>query len=295
MMYYKNMFTGIDFITVILVLSGILTGTVRGFLGSIVDLIGISGGIALSSIVYRAPVNLFRRFNITGSVVELICFLFTSLFLILTIILLLELLRKRADWKHFLDRVFGFFLGIIEGMFFAGIIFITMSGSYNAAMELQQSKLPKYIIKYIPKIYEHADKIGITIPKMLYIPHSYEEEFNPESKTIQFLRINFYRQYKKLTCIKCGGEVKFEGYFPKVGAAMIPKFVCTKCGRTSDGCQTYELFHLYYKQCPIDLARKGIRFDCPRFPNHEWITPKGPCPVDGKELELWKWEPPAKY
>jgi len=58
------MFTGIDFITTILMLSGVLTGIVRGFVGNLIDIIGICAGISLASIVYRAPVTLFKKFGI---------------------------------------------------------------------------------------------------------------------------------------------------------------------------------------------------------------------------------------
>lgn len=288
------MFTGIDFITIILILSGVLTGIGRGFVGNLIDIIGICGGISLATVIYRAPVTLFKKFRITGSVVELICFLLSTLFLTFTIILLFELLRKRVDIKHIIDRILGAFTGFLIGLILTGLIYITMSGSYNAAKNLQESKFPKYIIKYIVKVYDKTDRMGLTLPKMIFMPDNYRDEFNPDYKKIKFEKINFAK-FDNSTCIKCNGKVRFDGYFPVVGAAVIPKFTCTNCGRTSDGCQVFEVFHFLYHKCPIDLAKKGTRFDCPRFPNHEWITPRGPCPVDNKELPIWDWYPPEKY
>lgn len=277
------MFTGIDFIIVLLGISGILLGVVRGFVGSIIDLTGITAGLILASIVYEAPVHLFKRFNITGNAVELVCFLLSSVVLVFTIILLLDLLRKRVDIKHFLDRFFGLLPGIIEGFIFAGGILVVMSVSFNSATEIQGSKTAKYVIRFIPKVYEKIERKGVTLPKMIFLPKNYGDEFNPLNKTIQFIRTNFV-ELEGATCLKCDGKVKFAGYFPKLGVAVIPEFVCTKCGRTSDGCQTYEGFHLLYRVCPVKLAKQKQRFDCGNWPNREIIIPEGPCPVCGTEF-----------
>lgn len=288
------MFTGIDVIVSIIFLSTVLLGIIRGFVGSIVDLAGIAGGISLASIVYRAPVNLLSKFNIKGNAVDLVCFLTTVFFLILTIIILFEVLRKRVDIKHIVDRLFGIFPGILEGFIFSGLLFITMSVSFESAMEIQQSRLPGYVLKYIPAIYEKTDRMGINIPKMIYIPQKYADELRPDNTEIRFCRINFSK-FEGFTCMECGGKVKFEGYFLRIGATMVPKFICEKCGRVSCGCQTYEGFHKIYKECPVDISREKVRFDCGRWPNYKLISPRGPCPVDKTTLYLWQWQPPTLY
>lgn len=286
--------SGIDITISILLLSGLLSGIVRGFVSSVFDLFGIAIGVILASQVYRAPATLFERFNITGNAVNLVCFLISSLVLVFTFVFLLDVLRKRVEYKHIVDRIFGVIPGGIEGAILTGIILLTMSVSYNSAMEVQQSKLSKYILKYLPAIYEKTDRWKINLPKMIYLPSRYSEEFNTENKEIYFKKINF-SQWEGFTCMECGGKVKFEGYFLRIGAAVIPKFTCEKCGRISDGCQTYEGFHKLYNQCPVDLAKQKLRFDCGRWKNHKLISPKGSCPVDNKSLDIWEWEPPASY
>ncbi len=288
------MFTGIDVIISIILMSMLLLGLIRGFVGSIVDLIGITAGITLASIVYKAPVNLLSKFRITGNAVELTCFLTAVFFLVLGIIFLLEILRKRVDIKHIVDRLFGILPGILEGFIFAGVILISMSVSFRSAMEIRDSRVSKYIIKYLPAIYEKTDRMGITIPKMIYLPHKYPDEFKADSTEIRFWKVNFAR-FEGFTCMECGGKVKFKGYFLRIGATMVPKFACEKCGRTSCGCQTYKGFHKIYQSCPIDLAKEKFRFDCGRWPNYKLITPRGPCPVDSKQLDFWEWEPPTTY
>lgn len=286
--------TGIDLITAILVLSGILLGIYRGFVASAGDIAGIAGGFAAASLTYTGPVKLLRQFEITGIAAELVCFLLTALFFSLILLMLIESLKKRIDIKHILDRIFGISTGIIEGFIFSGILFFIMSGSFNSAIEVHRSALPKHIIRFMPGVYKQSEKIGIVIPKMIYLPRDYADELNPMNKEIQFLKTDF-SDFEGFTCMECGGKVQFEGYFPKIGAAFVPKFSCPDCGRTSCGCQTYEGFHRLYSKCPVDLAREKTRFDCGRWKNRKQISPAGPCPVDNKTLELWLWEPPKEY
>ncbi|MFN4227593.1 MAG: CvpA family protein [Candidatus Ratteibacteria bacterium] len=285
--------TGIDFIVLIIFGSGILTGILRGFIGGIIDIIGICGGVSLASIAYKAPVNLFRRFNIIGTPVDILFFHLFSFLFILSIIVGIEVLRRKVYIKHIVDRIFGFFTGIIEGMFFSAFLLNIMSASPNAAKEIDQAKFTKYITRFVPGIYLKSDKIGITLPKLIALPKNYQDEFNREKLTISFQKTNFYKM--KGTCIKCGGEVEFSGYFLKAGTSIMPKFTCKNCGRTSDGCQTFEIFHFLYNQCPVELAKKGIKFDCGNFPNRELVMPKTQCPIDKNQLQIWEWQPPVKY
>ncbi|MCS7180612.1 MAG: hypothetical protein NZ891_04595, partial [bacterium] len=259
----------------------------------VIDIIGIFGGVSLGSIAYRAPVNLFRRFNIIGTPVDILFFHLFSFLFILSIIVGIEVLRKKVYIKHILDRIFGFFTGIIEGIFFANFLLNIMSSSPNTAKEISQSKFGKYFNRFVPKIYEKSDRIKITLPKLIALPNNYLDEFQKEKLKITFKRANFASI--EGTCINCGEKVKFSGYFIKEGTAVIPRFKCNSCGRTSDGCQTFEIFHFLYNECPVELAKKGIRFDCGNFPNHEFIMPKIQCPVDKKQLQIWEWQPPLKY
>ncbi|MCM8804111.1 MAG: CvpA family protein [Candidatus Omnitrophica bacterium] len=285
--------TGIDFILIVVFGSGLLTGILRGFVGGIIDIIGICGGVSLASVAYRAPVNLFKKFNIVGTPVDILFFHLFSFLFIISIIVGIEVLRKKVYIKHIIDRIFGFFTGIILGMFLSGFLLNIMSSSPNVANEIDQTKFGKYIIRFVPKIYEKSDKIGITLPKLIALPTKYEDEFNKTKIKISFLKVNFAKM--KGTCIKCGGEVEFRGYFLKTGISVIPKYTCKNCGRNSDGCQTFEIFHFLYKKCPVELAKNGVKFDCGNFQNRELIMPKIQCPVDKNQLYLWEWQPPITY
>ena len=287
--------TGFDLIAIIIMLSSLLMGYYRGFVSSIGDIAGITGGFILASLVYRAPVKLFRQFDITGTAAEIFLFIICALFFILLLVILIESLKKRVDLKHVADKIAGIIPGTVEGIIFSAMLFFIMSASYNSALEVHRSKIAMRIVRLMPPVYEKLERAGIKAPKMIFLPTTYPDEFDYSKKEIQFLNTGF-TSFRGYTCIECGGNVRFEGYFPRIGAAFVPKVVCEECHRTSDGCQTYEGLHKLYGKCPVDMARdEKTRFDCGRWPNRTLVSPKGTCPVDNKALDPWFWDSPQKY
>jgi len=283
------MFTGLDFILLMTAAAGVLAGTARGFVGTLVDLAGVFGGLAVASVAYLGPVNLCRRFGIAGLAVDLTCFILTLLIAVLAIILTLESFRKRTDTRGAADRLLGLGLGAVEGLIFAGGAVILFSAALSGAEDIERSRTGRFFAGVIPRTYEWVERKGLTFPKMLVLPVSYSGEFDRTTRKIRFERINVPR-LEGAHCVKCGGTVSFAGYVPRAGAAMFPKLVCRECGRTSDGCQTYEGYHVLYKSCPIDAAEHGVRFDCGNWPNGDAVVPAGPCPVCGK-----KFQPPSAW
>jgi uncharacterized membrane protein required for colicin V production len=286
---------GIDFISIVFLISGIFAGTIRGFIGGIIDIIGIIGGVSLASVAYKAPVNLFARFNIKGTPVDILFFHLFSFLFIISAIVGIEIFRRKVFIKHIVDRIFGLFTGAICGMFFCCFLLNMISASPNGAKEIESGKFAKRITRFVPGIYERADKIGITLPKLIALPKEYRDEFDKTKLTISFLKVNYFKTNETYTCIKCGGKVKFSGYVIKAGMSITPKFTCEKCGANSCGCLTYEIFHSRYKQCPIVLTKQGMWFYCGYFPNYELAMPKGQCPVCKNQLQEWEWKPPVSY
>ncbi|MCM8816134.1 MAG: CvpA family protein [Candidatus Omnitrophica bacterium] len=288
------MFGGIDLIVIMFVLGGILGGAGRGFLGTIIDICGIAFGIFVGSFVYFAPVKLFAKFGITGTTVQLIFFVLSSIVLALSFILLLEAIRRKVEIKPAIDRIIGGLFGSINGFIAAASLLIIMTSSVNVAQEIDQARFAPSVRDGLLKFYEKIERHNITLPKMIILPSAYMDEFGKEVSSARFIKLNFTK-FEGYTCINCGGKVKFAGYLAKYGAGIVPKFVCEKCGRTSDGCQTYEGYHKLYDGCVVELARKGMKFDCGTWPNRTWVTPTGPCPFDGNTLELMLWREPIKY
>jgi len=289
-----QMFTGIDFILILIFFAAIGGGAARGAIGTLIDCAGIFFGLTVGSFAYVGPVRLFAGFKITGTAVEVMMYLFSCIFLTLAFILVLETLRKRVDLKVGIDRFFGGVLGIVNGLLLSSALLIVMSVSCVGGNDVALSKAAGWVVRCIPKAYEAFERKGLTLPKMILLPSGYAGEFGKQEMGARFIKFNFTK-LKGATCSNCGGKVRFSGYFTKRGAALVPKFTCPQCGRTSDGCQTYEGFHAIYGACPVDLAYKGGQFDCGNWPNREWITPKGPCPLDGNTLDIFHWRSPVRY
>lgn len=220
--------TGIDATIILLFLSGILSGTVRGFVSSIFDLLGIVIGIILASLIYKAPVVLFAKFNIIGDAVHIVFFLLATFILTFAAIVFLDIIRKRVEYKHIIDRALGIFPGAIESIVVITLMLITMSATPNSAKEVQDSKFSKYIIEFLPTVYEKTDQWKIPLPKMIYQPAKYLDDFYNDAIEISFINTNFL-QRKNFTCWICGGQGTFYGYSLKVGAAVAPKFTCNNC------------------------------------------------------------------
>jgi len=288
------MFGGLDVIVIMLILGGILGGAARGFLGTIIDISGIAFGIFVGSYTYPAPVKLFARFGITGTPVELLWFAIFSIIFALVFILLLEAMRRKVELKPFIDRFFGGIFGSINGFVGAASILVIMSSSVHMGQEIDQARFAPKVRYGLLKFYEVIERHNITLPKMIILPVAYRDEFGKDVRVAKFVKLNFTK-FEGFTCMNCGGKVKFDGYFVKYGTGIVPKFTCEKCGRTSDGCQTYEGYHKLYNACPVELARQGVKFDCGTWPNRTWITPTGPCPVDHNTLEMILWRSPIKY
>jgi hypothetical protein len=127
------------------------------------------------------------------------------------------------------------------------------------------------------------ESLGLPLPKLVNLPADYQEEAAGLRHGLQFMRLNFTR-LDGATCLNCRGKVQFLGYRFSRGTLMSPEFRCPKCGRTSDGCQTFEGFHAIYGKCPVTLAEEGVQFDCGVWRNGSWTVPRGVCPVCGNEF-----------
>ena len=86
--------------------------------------------------------------------------------------------------------------------------------------------------------------------------------------------LQHFREEGRWTCIVCGGRVRcrFFGHQPQ---PRVPLFECERCGRRSDGCQTFEGHHLLYRYCPLAEAHT---MRCGHW-RPEWQRAKGTCPV----------------
>jgi hypothetical protein len=184
------------------------------------------------------------------------------------------------------DRLGGGIIGAFMGaMGMTAFLMLVGMGSTSKG-QIQHSALARSSRSAIPIGLEMAEHLGVDLPRVVVVPKSLTNafEFSP-MRVPRFIPINFTK-LDGSKCIKCGGKVRFLGYKWKDLPTPCPKFQCTVCGRTSDGCQTFEGFHKMYGDCPFTLADQGALLDCGVWTNGDPVVPQGRCPVCGRELHL---------
>lgn len=89
------------------------------------------------------------------------------------------------------------------------------------------------------------------------------------------------RKLSGAICVACGSRVIYKGMV-KQGLTHYPQTYCPKCHRISDGCLTFEGYHMQNGVCPYEkLGSIGVT-DCEVWPNLEPTGVHGKCPVCGR-------------
>jgi uncharacterized membrane protein required for colicin V production len=268
----------------ILVILGIATanGVRRGLLLGAADLAGLLVAVAAGSFLYRLGGAFFGLFLASPALAGFLGFVLIALLAAgLTGWAMLKWLGER-EFPRRLDHFGGGACGLSLGALLAGMGVMASGLVPGAAAPVKHSALAPAFMSLVPGALEGLEHLGIAVPKLVRLPVSYEEELKGTRQGLQFLQINFSR-LDGSHCINCGHRVRFLGYKFSRGTLLSPKFRCPNCGRTSDGCQLFEGFHRIYGQCPVELAERGILFDCGVWTNGWWVVPRGRCPVDGRE------------
>ncbi len=184
------------------------------------------------------------------------------------------------------DRFLGSFIGLLAGTILVGaliIIFTAFPLSDSFPGQVGESFLAEPIADNVYIAYDTITGIlNAELPKLTIYPEDLGTYFSTVSTDADLNRVDF-KTLDSATCFVCGGEVDYLGILENGKSSVSPKFVCTFCGRTSDGCQTYEGYHIMYGQCPVALGNQGYRLDCGIWANNSYHRPTGPCPVCGTE------------
>jgi len=271
----------VDLVVILIIALSVYHGATRGVLTGAVDLGSLLLALIIGSSSWRIAAALFRFVGFPEFLAGLLGFASLTMGLAVGCVYLgLWLLRnvKPSKWT---DRIGGGAFGFIFGFLLAALILMASGALPNAYKPIQQSALGLGVVSLVPAFYTDAESAGLALPKLVMLPLDYRDEVEGTRKGLQYLQINFSK-LDGATCMKCRGKMVYDGYQFRRGTLLSPKFHCSQCGRTTDGCQSFEGFHTIYGRCPVDLAKEGIRFDCGVWTNDSFIVPKGPCPIDGK-------------
>lgn len=212
--------------------------------------------------------------NIGGIITQVLsfCLIFAAVGVVVNIIAYVLNTFANFSFLSIFNRLGGAGLGLLKGGIVVCVVLflVTLLPRTDLQKQIDQSYLAPKFVAATPIVYSQFEKvIPTTFPKLLVT-----------SQGVQFRSIDFSK-LEGATCVACGKPVHFVGYFQK-GHYRSPKFVCTSCGRTSDGCQTYQGYHKIYGECPVVKGREGYQIDCRIWPNGKFVTPLGPCPVCGE-------------
>ena len=192
--------------------------------------------------------------------------------------------RSRLDpaWgRKFGSRVIAGVIGLGLGAIICVAVVPVLARLPVLRSSVADAPLARPFLNLVPEIYTLADRLNVGIPTFGRRAIRFEDEAATGPAFDERIK---YSKLDGATCIECGQEIRFVGYQLLQLTAVSPKFVCSNCGRTSDGCQTFEGFHVIYGRCPFDVARDGIALDCGVWPNNRPVVPIGTCPVCGKSL-----------
>ena len=272
----------VDALVLVVILACAVSGARRGLVGAGGDVVAIGLGLALASLAYPVVAVPLRWIGLPPPFCDVLGFLLFAVGIVFLVGWGASVLAENWEPSRRVDRVGGAGFGIAVGLLLSSVLLLVSGVVTRTAEPIQNSLLGPKITSLVPHFHEAMERIGLPLPKLVALPNDYREELSGMRQGLQFLRLNATK-LDGATCIHCRTPVKFEGYKFSRGTLMSPKFRCPQCGRTSDGCQTFEGFHTIYGTCPTDLAQEGVQFDCGVWTNGWFTEPHGKCPVCGKE------------
>jgi len=273
-----------DLFIIALVVFFAASGSRRGLICAAGDIIIIILALGIGSVAYpiaAAPVAWL--FGLPANLAGPIGYLVVTTVVAVALSWACSAIAHRFEPPEKIGRVGGAAFGGVLGAVLAGVLLLASGMVPGTATAVEKSRFGRGMLQVVPRMHEGMESLGLPIPKLIQLPTDYRDELEGARQGLQFMRLNFTR-LDGATCIHCRAPMQFLGYHFFRGTLMSPKFQCPSCGRTTDGCQTFEGFHAIYGKCPVELAQQGIEFDCGVWTNHWWTVPHGPCPVCGQEF-----------
>jgi uncharacterized membrane protein required for colicin V production len=179
--------------------------------------------------------------------------------------------RKNEPIAFFDCALGGIFGGFKAAVVLIMLLLILMALPWGFFQDqIGASALSGDLLRLTPYFYSFQDYIlPGGFPRMVVSPEGLS------------LRTPDYSKLKTATCVNCGAKVEYRGMV-KQGLLSYPQFVCTKCHRVSDGCLTFEGYHMLKGKCPYEEYQRQGKIDCKVWPNIESSVVRGKCPVCGR-------------
>jgi len=274
----------VDFFILLVVTGSAVSGARRGLVGAGGDILSLCFGLALGSIAYPAGSAVMRLFlGPPSALADALGFVAVAALVVTAVSWGLTRAARRVRLPRPVDVSGGAISGAAFGLVLAAVLVLASGLIPGAAEPVERSFLGVRTVTLVPRLHQTMERVGFPLPKLVQLPADYREEIEGRRREFRFERFNFTRLDGAM-CLHCRQPVSFDGYHFSRGTLLSPKFACPNCGRTSDGCQTFEGFHTVYRGCPVTPAEEGLQFDCGVWTNGWRTVPHGPCPVCGREL-----------
>lgn len=265
----------LDWVIIITLLIFIYRGFKSGF---VLQMIGLLGSVV-------ALILAFNFYNPLGGVLAEWLKISENLGGILGFILIMVAISAIATvlskkWKNatdnssisIIDGLAGALFGALKTLLVWVLVLLLLSSLQFEFIQrpLVESTLAKDVLKLAPFFHFLQDRaLPANVPRLFLTPEG-----------VQIRKIK-YEDLDGSTCLACGREVSYKGLVRK-GLFSFPLFECTACHRQSDGCQTYEGYHLFYRRCPWDGKTPISGSNCEIWVNPVLAFPAQTCPVCGK-------------
>ncbi|MFO7650164.1 MAG: hypothetical protein R6X13_02325 [bacterium] len=267
------MAVALDVLIIMIVGLAVFAETRRGFAFALFDAVRVVSAVAAG----LAAAATLQRLTRSPSL-ALAGFVAAALFVVTATAWLAARSRIDPKWgRSVAGRAGAGFIGLALGLAICAT-FVPAVAQLPAVRErVGRARLAQVLLEFSPRLYRAADLLAVSLPTLGATARRFEDEGRPgQGRLVE--RIN-YSRLDGSTCIECRAAVRFEGYRRRFTVSVSPLFRCPNCGRTSDGCQTYEGFHRMYGRCPTDVADSLGPIDCGVWPNGRPVLPSGACPV----------------
>ncbi|MGQ9779354.1 MAG: CvpA family protein [Bacillota bacterium] len=253
----------------------IVTGYRRGLVSQLVGMAGIVLALVLAFSYFDRVGDLLTHFlPLDTQMAGILGFVLVVILVNLGLALLVRAWRAatKSSGLSLLDSIGGAFFGGLKALFILVFIVVILVSLPLPALRqrVEQGILTAQLLRAAPVFYLLQERsLPPNVPRLLVT-----------AKGVRLRRIDF-SHLDGATCLGCGGKVVYRGFVRK-GLFSYPLFECPRCGLKSDGCLTYEGYHLFYDRCPLEVADRGESINCHVWPNPVPVLPKGPCPVCGR-------------
>lgn len=282
----------IDILIAIFLAVAMVQGIRTGLIRSIFTIAGLAAGLGAASAYYVEVSSLILGYlNLPAFLADAASFILIFSITTLSVHFLGSLLFLviRITPLRLIDKLGGGGAGLVIGLAVMGVVLILLISFPlfpGVQDHVEQSTLALQIVDHTHFVLDtFSELLPVELPRLALHPEDLAGYFNNAGaldREIYHHDVDF-AALEGTACFVCEGPVEFLGFMNNNKGSYSPKFTCIECGRTSDGCQTYEGYHLMYEQCPVELGNRGYRFDCGIWTNHSYHRPSGPCPTCGTE------------